>query len=129
MGTRVLVVDDNAETVRVISDVLSREGFSVISASNGKECLSKVEAEHPDVIILDVMMPVMNGLKALRALRENPKTRTLPVIVLTVRDQQGDVLAGWMAGADLSDLYIGKPCRVEELVAAVKRVTTAPARA
>jgi DNA-binding response OmpR family regulator len=72
------------------------------------------------------MMPVMNGLKALRALRENPKTRTLPVIVLTVRDHQGDVLAGWMAGADL---YIGKPCRVEELVAAVKRVTTAPARA
>lgn len=126
MATRVLVVDDHVETVRVISDVLTREGFSVISARNGKECLSKVEAEHPDVIILDVMMPVMDGLKALRALRENPETQALPVIVLTVRDHQGDVLAGWMAGADL---YIGKPCRVEELVAAVKRVTTAPARA
>jgi DNA-binding response OmpR family regulator len=124
MGTRVLVVDDHAETVRVISDVLTREGFSVISARNGKECLSKAEAEHPDVIILDVMMPVMDGLKALRALRENPGTRALPVIVLTVRDQSGDVLAGWMAGADL---YINKPCRIDELVAAVRRMTAARA--
>ncbi len=126
MGTRVLVVDDHAETVRVISDVLVREGFSVISATNGKECLSKVQAEHPDVVILDLMMPVMDGLKALRVLRENPQTRAVPVIVLTVRDQQGDVLAGWMAGADL---YINKPCRIDELVSAVKRMTASRGQA
>jgi two-component system sensor histidine kinase ChiS len=126
MGTRVLVVDDHVETVRVISDVLTREGFSVVSARNGEECLRQVAAERPDLIILDVMMPVMDGLRALRALRENPETRTLPVIVLTVRDQQGDVLAGWMAGADL---YINKPCRIDELVAAVRRMTMAGAHA
>ncbi len=126
MATRVLVVDDHAETIRLISDALAREGFSVSSARNGEECLQKVESERPDVIILDVMMPVMDGLKALRNLRENPETRTLPVIVLTVRDQHGDVLAGWMAGADL---YINKPCRIEELISAVKGVTTTPAPA
>ncbi len=126
METRVLVVDDHVETVRVISDVLTREGFSVVSARNGEECLRQVAAEPPDLIILDVMMPVMDGLRALRALRENPETRTLPVIVLTVRDQEGDVLAGWMAGADL---YINKPCRLDELVSAVKRMTVEGAHA
>ncbi len=126
MATQVLVVDDHAETIRVISDVLAKEGFSVSSARNGEECLQKVESERPDVIIMDVMMPVMDGLKALRTLRENPETKTLPVIVLTVRDQQGDVLAGWMAGADL---YINKPCRIKELISAIKGITAAPAHA
>jgi DNA-binding response OmpR family regulator len=124
MGKRVLVVDDHPPTVELIRDALVREGFSVVSAGNGADCLRKVEAHRPDLVILDIVMPVMDGIKSLRALRANPETKNLPVIVLTVRTKATDVLAGWTAGADL---YLTKPCKIQRLVAAVKRVLGAPA--
>jgi DNA-binding response OmpR family regulator len=125
MGNRVLVVDDEPQVISVIRDALTREGFSVFSARDGAECLRKVESEHPDLVILDVNMPVMDGFRALHALREREDTRNLPVVMLTVRDQRGDELAGLSAGADL---YFRKPCRMEDLVAAVKRLLGVPAR-
>ncbi len=125
MGSRVLVVDDDPQVVKVIRDALVREGFSVVSARHGLECLHKVESEQPDLVILDVNMPVMDGFKALRTLRKREETRNLRIILLTVRRERGDVLRGWQGGADL---YINKPCKMEELVAAVKRLLAAPAR-
>ena len=125
MGKCVLVVDDDPPMVDLIEDALVREGFSVTSARNGAECLRKVDAEQPDLVILDVMMPVMDGFKALRALRERPETRDLPVIILTVRKEPGDVLAGWMGGANL---YVNKPCKISELVAAVKQMLGVPTK-
>ncbi len=119
MGKRVLVVDDHPPTVELIRDALVREGFAVLSAANGAECLRKVQAHQPDLVVLDIVMPVMDGLKTLRALRGKPETENLPVIVLTVRTRAADVLAGWAAGADI---YLTKPCKIQHLVATVKRV-------
>jgi len=128
MAKRVLIVDDHGPTVRLIQDVLEQEGFSVITAGNGAECLLAVHRERPDLVILDVMMPVMNGFQTLRVLRENEQTRSLPVIILTIRESQEDVLEGWKSGADL---YLTKPFQVAELITLVKRIlqSTGPASA
>jgi DNA-binding response OmpR family regulator len=123
MGKKILVVDDHPATVGLISEVLMGEGFSVLSAENGPDGLALVEEEKPDLVILDVMMPVMSGLEVLRTLRGNPQTVYLPVVVLTGRDAHADVLEGWMGGADR---YLTKPCGMEELVAAVKQMLDAP---
>ena len=119
MQHRVLVVDDHPPTVRLIQNALEQEGFSVITATNGAECLIAVHQDSPDVVILDVIMPVMDGLQTLRVLRENEATKTLPVIVLSVRDSDQDVLDGWRIGADL---YLTKPFKLDDLLAAVKRI-------
>ena len=119
MQHRVLVVDDHPPTVRLIQNALEQEGFSVITATNGAECLIAVHQDSPHVVILDVIMPVMDGLQTLRVLRENEATKTLPVIVLSVRDSDQDVLDGWRIGADL---YLTKPFKLDDLLAAVKRI-------
>lgn len=119
MSQRVLVVDDHPPTVRLMQNALEQEGFSVITAANGAECLIAVHQDRPHVVILDVIMPVMDGLQTLRVLRENEATKALPVIVLSVRDSDQDVLDGWRIGADL---YLTKPFKLDDLLAAVKRI-------
>ena len=123
MGKRVLVVDDHPPMVRLIEETLTREGFSVLSAENGAQCLRKVATERPDLVILDVEMPMMDGFQVLRALKLKPATRDLPVIMFTIRKQHHDVLAGLMR---VADEYLTKPCKMEDLVAAVKRTLAAP---
>lgn len=117
MDRRVLVVDDNAETVKVIQEALERAGFSVVSAQNGAECLVAVDERQPDLVILDVHMPVLNGLDTLRLLRQRPDMDDLPVIILSGKDEYTDVRAGWGAGADL---YLTKPLRLGAVVAAAR---------
>jgi DNA-binding response OmpR family regulator len=119
MPKRILVVDDHPPTVRLIQNALEQEGFAVIAAANGAECLIAVHQHNPDIVILDVIMPVMDGFQTLRVLRENEATKTLPVIVLSVRDSDQDVLDGWRIGADL---YLTKPFKLDDLLAAVKRI-------
>ncbi len=123
MGKRVLVVDDHVPVVRLIEERLRHEGFDVLAAHNGADCLRAVAAQRPDLVILDLEMPIMDGLRTLRALRLKPGTGLLPVIILTVHKEKPDLIAGWMAGADE---YLTKPCRMDDLVAAVKRVLAAP---
>ena len=123
MAERVLVVVDHRPMVGMIQDALTREGFLVEAAYDGPACLRSVEAERPDVIVLDVVMPGMDGLEVLRRLRDQVETRDIPVILLTVRKEQGDLLAGYMAGADL---YVNKPCEIGELIGAVRRMLGAP---
>jgi DNA-binding response OmpR family regulator len=115
---KVLVVDDDPALRRMVERVLQFEGLHVCTAANGAECLVAVGAESPDLVILDVNMPVMDGLEALRLLRQNPTTRDLPVIMLTARDSDHDVARGWMTGVDL---YLTKPFNIEELRVAVRR--------
>ncbi|MDH4180361.1 MAG: response regulator [Armatimonadota bacterium] len=119
MAHQILVVDDHPPTVRLIQNALEQEGFSVISAANGAECLIAVHQHRPDLVILDVIMPIMDGFQTLRVLRENKNTKALPVIILTIRDSDQDVIEGWRIGADL---YLTKPFQIDDLVAAVKRV-------
>ncbi|MFA0758258.1 MAG: hypothetical protein PVTTEEND_001654 [Candidatus Fervidibacter sp.] len=116
---RVLVVDDERHIVRLVQVNLERQGYEVLTAYDGVECLEKAKAEKPDLIILDVMMPRMDGFEALQRLKSDPETNQIPVIMLTARAQDRDVLQGYQYGADL---YLTKPFSPLELISLVKRV-------
>ena len=118
---KILAVDDERHIVRLIQVNLERAGYQVITAYDGREALKKIEEEHPDLVVLDVMMPYMNGLEALKQIRANPKTRNLPVIMLTAKAQDQDVFQGYSYGVDI---YLTKPFNPVELLTFVKRIFT-----
>jgi len=115
-GSLVLVVDDEPRIVRFVTMNLELEGFRVISASSGVEALRRVREDLPDLVLLDVMMPQLDGFETLRLLRE---TSSVPVIMLTVRSDEEDVVRGLQLGADD---YITKPFSVRELAGRIRAV-------
>ncbi len=119
MGQLVLVVDDRPTTVQLVEDALVAEGYSVVSAENGAQCLRTIAEARPDLVILDINMPIMDGFEVLRSIRLKEATRDLPVIVLSVRTSDQDRFEGRLRGANE---YLPKPCRMTDLVAAVRRV-------
>ncbi|NLE44297.1 MAG: response regulator, partial [Chloroflexi bacterium] len=124
MARRILVVDDNVESVKLIGLMLESRGYEIVAAVSGAQALSKALSDEPDLIILDVMMPDMDGYEVCRRLRADPNTASLPVIMLTARTQISDKVAGFQAGVDD---YLTKPIHPEELasrVAAVLQRTT-----
>ncbi len=100
MTARVLVVDDILSNVKLLEAKLSAEYFEVVTGSNGMEAIAKTEECAPDIILLDVMMPGMDGFEACRRIKSNPKTAHVPVIMVTALDQPSDRVAGLEAGAD-----------------------------
>jgi two-component system KDP operon response regulator KdpE len=112
----ILVVDDEPRMVSFMRMNLELEGCRVISATNGREALEKVRDEMPDMVLLDVMMPVMDGFEALRRLREASQ---VPVIMLTAKDSEDDRVKGLELGADD---YLGKPFSHRELVSRMRAV-------
>jgi len=116
---RILVVDDERHIVRLVQVNLERQGYEVITAYDGVECLEKAKTGKPDLIVLDVMMPRMDGFEALQRLKTDPETSHIPVVMLTARAQDRDVLQGYQYGADL---YLTKPFSPLELISLVKRV-------
>ncbi len=100
MTARVLVVDDILSNVKLLEAKLSAEYFEVVSAYNGLEALAKVEEHEPDIVLLDVMMPGMDGFEVCRRIKSNPKSAHLPVVMVTALDQPSDRVAGLDAGAD-----------------------------
>jgi two-component system, OmpR family, alkaline phosphatase synthesis response regulator PhoP len=120
MATRtILVVDDERGIVAIARDYLDRAGFRVISAGDGVTALRLARTERPSLLVLDLMLPGMDGLDVARALREDPSTRALPIIMLTARVEEADRLIGLELGADD---YITKPFSPRELVARVRAV-------
>jgi two-component system response regulator VicR len=115
MGKRVLVVDDEQNIVDILRFNLEREGYEVLSANDGKEALDKAMSESPDLVLLDVMLPVMDGFEVLAEIRKTD--RITPVIMLTAREEESDKILGLEIGADD---YIVKPFSVRELLARVK---------
>lgn len=115
MGKRVLVVDDESNIVDILKFNLEREGYEVICAYDGGEALEKARNEAPDLVLLDVMLPVMDGFSVLGEIRKNDKLT--PVIMLTAREEERDKVLGLEIGADD---YIVKPFSVRELMARVK---------
>jgi two-component system KDP operon response regulator KdpE len=113
---RILVVDDEERMVRFIRLNLEHDGFRVITAYNGMQAVSKVRSDLPDLVLLDVMMPDMDGFEVLRIIRE---TNSLPVIMLTAKGDEDDRVRGLELGADD---YITKPFSPRELVSRVKAV-------
>jgi len=119
MARKILAVDDEKHIVRLIQVNLERQGYDVVTAFDGKEALQKVEAERPDLVVLDVMMPYMDGFEVLQNLKRNPSTRDIPVIMLTAKAQDADVFKGLQSGVDL---YLTKPFNPMELISFVKRI-------
>jgi len=121
---KVLVVDDQPQIVRLIQLHLEREGFQVLTGADGEEALEQVRSEHPDLVILDVIMPKKDGFEVLRTIKAAPDLRDTPVIMLTVKTQSADIVEGLREGAEL---YLPKPFHPRELVALVRRVLEAEA--
>ena len=113
MNERVLVVDDNPDSIAIIRSILEAFGFSVQAAESGAEALEILKGEPPNVVLLDVMMPEMSGLEVLEHIKGNPRMKKLPVILVTAKTQDEDVLVGYQYGADY---YITKPCTSKQLL-------------
>ena len=118
-GKKIMAVDDERHIVRLIQVNLEWAGYQVVTAFDGQDALRKVETEKPDVIVLDVMMPKMDGFEVLKRLQANPDTREIPVIMLTAKAQDADVFRGWSSGVSA---YLTKPFNPLELVTFVKRI-------
>ena len=116
MSAKVLVVDDNPRNVKLLAELLKAEKYEVITAESGEAALNFVAAEKPDLVLLDVMMPGMNGYEVCEAIRANPATTVLPVVLVTALDPQERV-KGLQAGADD---FLTKPVNQAELFARVK---------
>src|SRR5438067_13637353 len=119
MAVKILVCDDERHIVRLIQVNLERQGYQVTTAFDGKEGLEKIRAERPDLVVLDVMMPYMDGFEVLKTIRREPETESLPVIMLTAKAQDKDVYEGYHYGADM---YLTKPFNPMEWVTFVKRI-------
>ena len=109
----IMVVDDNPDIVTIVRTILEGKGYSVASAYSGAELLSSLEKDKPDLVVLDIMMPHMDGLEVLTRLKAAPETASIPVILLTAKVQYEDVLGGYKLGADY---YITKPFTSTQLI-------------
>lgn len=119
--TDILIVDDTPDNLRLLSDMLSEQGYKVRKAINGSRALQAIDLIVPDLVLLDIMMPDMNGYEVCEKLKASTKTWSVPVIFISALDEVFDkVLAFDVGGAD----YIGKPFRVQEVLARVKHQLT-----
>jgi twitching motility two-component system response regulator PilH len=116
---RVLVVDDSPTEQFVARSILEKNGYQVSVANNGEEGVAKAKAEKPDLIFMDIVMPGMNGFKAVRELSRDPATAGIPVIVLSSKDQEADMEWAKKQGAAA---YLVKPAREPEMLAAIAMV-------
>ena len=118
-GKKILIVEDEQDIADLIVFNLEREGYRVESVSSGEDGLSRAKSALPDLIVLDIMLPEMNGLDVCRALRSDRTTQSIPIIMLTARDEEIDVVTGLEVGADD---YITKPFSPKVLVARIRAV-------
>ena len=116
---KVLVVDDEPDAVELIAFNLKNAGLEVVTADDGREAIRKAESTHPDLIVLDVMLPEMDGLEVCKQLRAGPETGNIPIIMLTAKAGEVDRVLGLELGADD---YITKPFSPRELVLRVKNL-------
>jgi len=114
---KILVVDDVPKNVQLLATLLSRESYQISAAMNGARAIEMAEKDPPDLILLDVMMPGMNGYEVCQALKRAPRTQSIPIIFLTAKSGEEAIVEGLEAGA--VD-YLGKPFRAAELLARVR---------
>ncbi|MBL8393570.1 MAG: response regulator [Candidatus Accumulibacter sp.] len=119
MSKRILIADDEQNIVISIEFLLRREGFEVLVAGDGEEALAKVRGERPDLVLLDVMMPKMNGFDVCQALRADPDLAGTRILMLTAKGRDTEVSKGLGLGADG---YMTKPFSTKELLAEVRKL-------
>ncbi|MCU0562093.1 MAG: response regulator transcription factor [Desulfobacterales bacterium] len=116
---RILVVDDEEDILELVRYHLAREGYDVVASASGEDALKKAKREAFDLVVLDLMLPGLDGLEVAKALKADAKTKSLPLIMLTAKGEDADVVAGLELGADD---YITKPFSPRVLIARVKTV-------
>jgi len=116
---KILIVDDKREVVELVTATLEGEGYQIISASDGREALEKIGKEKPDLVLLDVVMPKMNGLEVLAKVKKDPQTKDVPIIMLTAKGQQLDKDKGMRLGAED---YIIKPFSPSHLLRKIEEI-------
>ena len=114
---KIIIVEDEDDIVTLLQYNLEREGFSVVSETNGGRALDVVAAEHPDLILLDWMLPEKSGIDICRSIRESNDLRNIPIIMLTARGEEADKIEGLSIGADD---YMTKPFSIPELIARIR---------
>lgn len=120
---KILVVDDDEGVVRLVSRALSRDGFEVVTAANGRQALAAVESAHPDLVIMDICMPEMDGYAATALIKQKPGLSDLPVIYLSGRTAQED---GGRAFASGGTLFMRKPFNINSLLDIVRLSLNTP---
>jgi twitching motility two-component system response regulator PilH len=113
---KILVVDDSPTERFFLAELLTRRGYTVITAGNGQEAMIKVKAERPNLVVMDIVMPGQNGFQVTRALTRDPDTQSIPIIICTSKSNETDRIWGLRQGARE---YLVKPVRPEELLARV----------
>jgi DNA-binding response OmpR family regulator len=121
VNEKILVVDDDEHILKSLSQYLELEDFEVVSASNGTDALRLFDEAKPDLVVLDVMMPGMDGFQVLETLRASDRP-SIPVLMLTARDQHTDIMKGYQMGATS---YLIKPFNLDELVDAIRELFAA----
>jgi two-component system alkaline phosphatase synthesis response regulator PhoP len=119
MGKRILVVDDEEDILELLGYSLGREGYDVLTAATGEEALKKAKGNAVDLVVLDLMLPGVDGLEVCRQLKANGETRSIPIVMLTAKGEESDVVAGLELGADD---YVTKPFSPRVLLARIRAV-------
>ena len=115
----VLVVDDDEDNIRIVSTILLARGYEVRLARDGRGAVESIRQQRPDLVLLDVMMPGMDGMQVLDAIRADPRMTSLPVILVTAKTEDQDLLEGYRAGAQY---YVTKPFTSRQLLYAISLV-------
>ena len=116
---RILVAEDDPVTARFVGSLLNEHGYEVIVADDGDHALALAADAAPDLIVSDLVMPYRDGYEVLRVLRSDPRFRAIPVVILSMRDREEDIVRGFEQGADD---YVVKPFNARELVARVRKL-------
>ncbi len=119
----ILIIEDERSLVEILTYNLTNEGFQVLSATDGQEGLRKAQLDLPDLIILDLMLPVVDGLEVCRQLRSDPRTQNIRILMLTARSEETDEIVGFEMGADD---YVTKPFKVKALIHRIKAFLRRP---
>ncbi len=115
----ILVIEDVEDHLEIVKLILEQHGYNILVATTGKEGLNVTKSCHPDLIILDVVLPEMNGYEVCKAIKSSPDTKDIPIIMLSVRSNPEDIESAYSAGANK---YITKPFNLEDLINEVKKL-------
>ena len=118
-GEKILIVEDDPDIAEMISYNLGKEGYGIVLTDNGEDAVARAQKEHPAIIILDIMLPGMDGMEVCRTLKQADETRHMPIIMLSARSQETDKVVGLELGADD---YVTKPFSPRELIARIRAV-------
>ena len=119
----ILIIEDERSLLEILSYNLTNEGFEVLTASDGQEGLRRAKAALPDVVVLDLMLPIIDGLQVCRQLRSDPKTQAVRILMLTAKSEEVDEIVGFSMGADD---YVTKPFKIKPLISRIKALLRRP---